>query len=404
MTEFARGSSKGLLLQPPDGVDFHFDPGSLCLELLVTGGPGPLARFEVLHRPAGLTGWAESSRLDPTPHLEVTELELAAARLLRDSVLTLARDRLRGREPRPEDLAEVNAAAARPPLAPVLEWPEPGGLEWLPATGTQLLSTVARDAIDLFTGPYAHRIRECGADDCSLIFVDTSRPGRRRWCSMERCGNRHKVRALRARQGGAGTDEEAGGPLPGTGGGDATARAEAVDTGVPAADAGFGDAGSPRGAGSAGSSEDAGDSPEFGGRLPTGLTRDAGWEIGVSKTLGHPPGAVWDFITGPEGLSCWLGDGVDLHDGAKGRAYETDDGTVGEVRSYRPGDRIRLTWRPSGWDHDTTVQVAVTASRGSEERSVLRFHQEWLAGPEERERQRTHWRAVMDSVVASLDA
>ncbi|GGT12677.1 hypothetical protein GCM10010176_066800 [Nonomuraea spiralis] len=36
-----------------------------------------------------------------------------------------------------------------------------------------------------------------GADD---LAVDTSRPGARRWCAMERCGNRHKLRALRARQ------------------------------------------------------------------------------------------------------------------------------------------------------------------------------------------------------------
>jgi predicted RNA-binding Zn ribbon-like protein len=62
------------------------------------------------------------------------------------------------------------------------------------------VSTIARDAVELFTGRFADRIRECGAHDCYLIFVDTSRPGRRRWCAMERCGNRHKVRALRARR------------------------------------------------------------------------------------------------------------------------------------------------------------------------------------------------------------
>lgn len=67
------------------------------------------------------------------------------------------------------------------------------------ATGTALLSTVARDAVELFTGPYADRIRECGSDLCKLLFVDTSRPGRRRWCAMEHCGNLHKVRAHRAR-------------------------------------------------------------------------------------------------------------------------------------------------------------------------------------------------------------
>ncbi|MEV6911021.1 CGNR zinc finger domain-containing protein [Amycolatopsis sp. NPDC051071] len=31
--------------------------------------------------------------------------------------------------------------------------------------------------------------RECSADDCYLLFFDTSRSGNRRWCSMERCGN-----------------------------------------------------------------------------------------------------------------------------------------------------------------------------------------------------------------------
>jgi hypothetical protein len=35
---------------------------------------------------------------------------------------------------------------------------------------------------------------------CSLLFVDTSRSGRRRWCSMERCGNRAKVAAHRRRR------------------------------------------------------------------------------------------------------------------------------------------------------------------------------------------------------------
>jgi predicted RNA-binding Zn ribbon-like protein len=48
----------------------------------------------------------------------------------------------------------------------------------------------------------------CAGERCHLIYADTSRPGRRRWCSMEHCGNRHKVRALRARR--AGDDPEEG--------------------------------------------------------------------------------------------------------------------------------------------------------------------------------------------------
>ncbi|WP_307851213.1 CGNR zinc finger domain-containing protein [Nocardiopsis sp. MG754419] len=62
------------------------------------------------------------------------------------------------------------------------------------------MSEFARDAIDLLTGDHVHRVRECSAHDCRLLFVDTSRPGRRRRCSMDRCGNRAEVRALRERR------------------------------------------------------------------------------------------------------------------------------------------------------------------------------------------------------------
>lgn len=59
------------------------------------------------------------------------------------------------------------------------------------------LSAIARDAIDLLTGPLGHRIRVCAAEDCAFLFVDASRPGTRRWCSMERCGNLAKLRTHR---------------------------------------------------------------------------------------------------------------------------------------------------------------------------------------------------------------
>lgn len=67
------------------------------------------------------------------------------------------------------------------------------------------LSVLARDAIDLFGGPLARRVRVCAAEDCGLLFVDASRPGRRRWCSMQRCGNLAKVRKHRAAAGAAQT-------------------------------------------------------------------------------------------------------------------------------------------------------------------------------------------------------
>jgi len=38
------------------------------------------------------------------------------------------------------------------------------------------------------------RVRACAGHDCVLHFYDTSRAGKRMWCSMSGCGNRAKAR------------------------------------------------------------------------------------------------------------------------------------------------------------------------------------------------------------------
>jgi predicted RNA-binding Zn ribbon-like protein len=66
------------------------------------------------------------------------------------------------------------------------------GLEWL-------LAAVARSAAEIIAeGPRA-RVRLCANPKCGLLFYDTSRTRRRRWCSMTVCGNRHKVAAFARR-------------------------------------------------------------------------------------------------------------------------------------------------------------------------------------------------------------
>ncbi len=165
-----------------------------CHETSYTG-----YRYEVLHAPADLAGWADRSRLTPTPELEISAAEVAEARRLRDALFRVAIARTRGEPPAPGDLDTINEAAAHSPLTPAIA--SDGARRWAgTASGTQLLATIARDAVELLTGSFAQRVRICAAKDCYLIYVDTSRPGRRRWCSMEHCGNRHKVRTLRVRR------------------------------------------------------------------------------------------------------------------------------------------------------------------------------------------------------------
>jgi len=130
--------------------------------------------------------------------IRASACDLAAMRVLRAAIARAAHRAVAGRPPARTDVAAINAAAAAPPLVPVLRGDRTSTAA--ETTAVAALSTIARDAIDLFSGPLANRIRVCAAPDCGLFFVDGSRPGRRRWCSMQRCGNLAKVRDYRRRR------------------------------------------------------------------------------------------------------------------------------------------------------------------------------------------------------------
>jgi predicted RNA-binding Zn ribbon-like protein len=64
----------------------------------------------------------------------------------------------------------------------------------------RILAEIARAAGDLLTSDALNRVRQCSNPNCSWLFVDTSRAGRRRWCDMKVCGNRAKVYRFRELQ------------------------------------------------------------------------------------------------------------------------------------------------------------------------------------------------------------
>ncbi|MCP2341252.1 CGNR zinc finger domain-containing protein [Actinomadura rupiterrae] len=195
-----RAGTSGRVLNDPKGGSFRFDAGAVCLDFAHTGGEGRYAVFETLHEPDDLARWLAEPPLSLVLTEPLTPDDLVEAKALRQAIWVAAHARADG-HPLPAGAVEtLNRSATAPPLVPALTT---GGASagWAePVRASQVLSTLAREMIDLLTGPLAHRIRECAGERCPLVFVDSSRPGARRWCSMERCGNRHKLRTHRARQ------------------------------------------------------------------------------------------------------------------------------------------------------------------------------------------------------------
>lgn len=194
-----RVTATGRVLHSPRGGSFRFDAGAVCLDFAHTGGEGEYAIYETLHEPADLAEWLAQPPLAAVMTVPVTARELTAAKALRQAIWDAAHAQAARRPLPAEAVATINRAAAAPSLVPKLTSGTTAG--WaLPVRATQALSTLAREMIELLSGPLAERIRECASDNCPLVFVDSSRPGTRRWCAMERCGNRHKLRALRTRR------------------------------------------------------------------------------------------------------------------------------------------------------------------------------------------------------------
>lgn len=128
-----------------------------------------------------------------------------------------------------------------------------------------------------------------------------------------------------------------------------------------------------------------------------GETADAGFQVGVQRTLPVPKASLWDRLTRGDGLATWLGE-VGKFSLDQGARYETAAGTTGEVRTVRPGERLRLTWQPRGRDEPTTLQVTLSCPRNAADRTTLRIHHERLRDGAEREAMAAHWRGVLDDL------
>jgi predicted RNA-binding Zn ribbon-like protein len=110
---------------------------------------------------------------------------------LRGAVRGALRDTLAGDPPDRADLQAINAASARAPRSARADIAPAGAQRRWDFHGASraaiVLSVLARDAIDLLTGPLRDELRSCGAPGCVLVFV-RDHP-RRTWCSNG-CGNR----------------------------------------------------------------------------------------------------------------------------------------------------------------------------------------------------------------------
>jgi predicted RNA-binding Zn ribbon-like protein len=197
-------------------TDFRLGLGHVTLDFLATLGGRPGNRIERLAAPDDLSRWiveagmatAAGTAADTAMGAEARMAAMAGmaaapppsrellddARDLREAIRRVLDCAREGSRPEGSDLALVNEWARSPIPAPQIGPDFARRLVGADAV-SGALSYIARESVDLVTGPELGRVRSCAG--CSLQFIDRSRPGTRRWCSMERCGNRSKTARYR---------------------------------------------------------------------------------------------------------------------------------------------------------------------------------------------------------------
>jgi predicted RNA-binding Zn ribbon-like protein len=150
---------------------------------------------EDLRTPDDLLRWAAKTERLPSAMMKRFE---ASSELLEDAIemrevihrcfaATAA-----GRAPSERDLGALNSVLADAPQRRRVR-PHGWDIGWAEASAGTLLAPVLWSAADLLVGNQRLRVRQCANPACGWLFLDTSKGGNRRWCSMSACGNRAKA-------------------------------------------------------------------------------------------------------------------------------------------------------------------------------------------------------------------
>jgi predicted RNA-binding Zn ribbon-like protein len=186
---------------------FDFSGGNLCLDFTNTVSNRTTDEpIEHLRRYEDWLAWWRQAAQGDTKileklarrHPERAQTTLERVLALRESLYAIFSAIAAQHDPPSQALAALNralpGAMARPkiiagPSGYTLQWHS--GEDALDAP----LGPIVRSAAELLaSAAELAKVRECAAEGCAWLFLDTSRNKQRRWCDMKVCGNRNKAR------------------------------------------------------------------------------------------------------------------------------------------------------------------------------------------------------------------
>ncbi|KOG35303.1 CGNR zinc finger domain-containing protein [Streptomyces resistomycificus] len=159
--------------------------------------PGGLALVESLVNTLDVESGADSlDGVEGRARFGLTQDELPAARELRESLRATLLAHAGHQAHR--TVTPLGELLARAPLVVTVDAGD-GSAALAPADEGPLLSRVAAAVAQALVEGTWTRLKACEAVDCLWAYYDRSPAGRGRWCSMQVCGARAKMRRYRAK-------------------------------------------------------------------------------------------------------------------------------------------------------------------------------------------------------------
>ncbi len=196
--------------RPAPASRFYFVGNNLALDFVNTEIAAHGAPLDLLGSLEDFAAWARDAGVLPAGRPDAVRRWGAQAaalpppvRAFRAALSQLFQRLIRGQGAPAESLAGLNAVLAGNRDRVEVRRTRSGFEKHLIADYSdplQILVPVAQAAADLLCFGELRYLRKCENPDCVLLFYDTTKNHRRRWCSMAACGNRAKAAAFYRRR------------------------------------------------------------------------------------------------------------------------------------------------------------------------------------------------------------
>lgn len=112
------------------------------------------------------------------------------------------------------------------------------------------------------------------------------------------------------------------------------------------------------------------------------LTKDAGWQFGIRKSVSLNANEVWDFMFSENGIKLWL------------------KGADKKFSTFKNLSHIRTKWKLKDWTNEATLQMRLLSNK---DKTTIAFHIDKLLNENQREEVKTYWTEMLENITKQLN-